>query len=73
MPVDMPTPIAALGQSLQDGIPLVVVTRGCFGRQLDYGARARRREVCRLGTWRRGAQAGLFPREGIAFGPGRGR
>eukprot|EP00428_Durinskia_dybowskii_P043669 CAMPEP_0170256630 /NCGR_PEP_ID=MMETSP0116_2-20130129/28170_1 /TAXON_ID=400756 /ORGANISM="Durinskia baltica, Strain CSIRO CS-38" /LENGTH=565 /DNA_ID=CAMNT_0010507643 /DNA_START=7 /DNA_END=1704 /DNA_ORIENTATION=+ len=37
MPVDMPTPVAALGQSLQDGIPLVVVTRGCFGRDLDYG------------------------------------
>lgn len=44
MPVDMPTPIAALGQSLQDGIPLVVVTRGCFGRQLDYGAGPLRNE-----------------------------
>jgi tetratricopeptide (TPR) repeat protein len=37
LPVDMPTPVAALGQSLEDGIPLVVVTRGCFGRELDYG------------------------------------
>ncbi|CAK0863600.1 unnamed protein product [Prorocentrum cordatum] len=37
MPVDTPTPVAALGQSLADGIPIVVVTRGCFGREMDYG------------------------------------
>jgi tetratricopeptide (TPR) repeat protein len=37
MPVDMETPVAALGQSLEDGLPLIVVTRGCFGRELDYG------------------------------------
>lgn len=37
MPVDTSTPLASLGQSLQDGIPLVIVTRGCFGRDLDYG------------------------------------
>lgn len=53
LPVDMPTPVQALGrrltlaigmfacewsgQSLQDGIPLVVVTRGCFGREMDFG------------------------------------
>lgn len=37
MPCDVPTPVAALGQSLQDGVPIVIVTRGCFGRELDYG------------------------------------
>lgn len=45
MPVDTETPIAALGQSLQDGIPLVVVTRGCFGRELDCGPGPIRNEL----------------------------
>merc|ERR1719436_1466691 len=45
MPVDMPAPLAALGQSLQDGIPLVVVTRGCFGREKDYGSGPVRNDV----------------------------
>lgn len=38
LPVDLPTPLATLGQSLRDGIPLILVTRGCFGRALDFGA-----------------------------------
>ena len=29
---------ALRGQSLQDGIPLVIVTRGCFGREMDIGS-----------------------------------
>jgi len=45
MPCDVPTPVAALGQSLQDGIPLTVVTRGCFGRDLDYGPGPARNDV----------------------------
>mmetsp|Transcript_58217 Transcript_58217/g.170233 ORF Transcript_58217/g.170233 Transcript_58217/m.170233 type:complete len:670 (-) Transcript_58217:212-2221(-) len=45
MPCDVPTPVAALGQSLQDGVPLVVVTRGCFGRQMDYGPGPVRNDV----------------------------
>merc|ERR1719414_424184 len=45
MPVDVPTPVAALGQSLQDGVPLVIVTRGCFGRELDYGPGPARNDV----------------------------
>mmetsp|Transcript_81552 Transcript_81552/g.215134 ORF Transcript_81552/g.215134 Transcript_81552/m.215134 type:complete len:612 (+) Transcript_81552:16-1851(+) len=45
MPVDTSTPIAHLGQSLQDGIPLVIVTRGCFGRDMDYGPGPVRNDV----------------------------
>mmetsp|Transcript_39629 Transcript_39629/g.86353 ORF Transcript_39629/g.86353 Transcript_39629/m.86353 type:complete len:703 (+) Transcript_39629:79-2187(+) len=37
MPTDVPTPVAQLGQNLDDGTPLVIVTRGCFGRDMDYG------------------------------------
>ena len=48
LPVETPVPVQALGlisaksrlfrgQSLQDGIPLVIVTRGCFGREMDIG------------------------------------
>jgi len=37
LPVDMPAQLASLGQSLQDGLPIIVVTRGCFGRSMDYG------------------------------------
>mmetsp|Transcript_70413 Transcript_70413/g.222451 ORF Transcript_70413/g.222451 Transcript_70413/m.222451 type:complete len:698 (+) Transcript_70413:71-2164(+) len=37
MPCDVPNPVAAIGQDLKDGIPLVIVTRGCFGREMDYG------------------------------------
>jgi len=45
LPVEMPTPVQALGQSLQDGIPLVIVTRGCFGRAMDYGIGPTRNEI----------------------------
>jgi tetratricopeptide (TPR) repeat protein len=37
MPTDVPTPVAQLGQNLEDGTPLIIVTRGCFGRSMDYG------------------------------------
>lgn len=37
MPCDVPTPVGYLGQSLNDGVPLIIVTRGCFGREMDYG------------------------------------
>lgn len=45
MPCDVPTPIAALGQNLNDGIPLIIVTRGCFGRELDIGPGPTRNDV----------------------------
>mmetsp|Transcript_37449 Transcript_37449/g.94145 ORF Transcript_37449/g.94145 Transcript_37449/m.94145 type:complete len:603 (+) Transcript_37449:81-1889(+) len=45
MPVDTPVPVAALGQNLQDGIPVIVVTRGCFGRDMDYGPGPVRNDV----------------------------
>jgi len=35
MPVDMPNPVAAIGQNLADGIPITIVTRGVVGRDLD--------------------------------------
>lgn len=47
MPVDTPTPVASLGQSLADGIPIVIVTRGCFGRELDYGPGPVRNDIQR--------------------------
>merc|ERR1712039_605184 len=37
MPTDVPVPVASLTQSLTDGVPLVIVTRGCFGRDIDVG------------------------------------
>lgn len=37
MPVDVPKPIATISQSLRDGVPLIIVTRGCWGRDMDYG------------------------------------
>eukprot|EP00421_Protoceratium_reticulatum_P051272 CAMPEP_0168440980 /NCGR_PEP_ID=MMETSP0228-20121227/43251_1 /TAXON_ID=133427 /ORGANISM="Protoceratium reticulatum, Strain CCCM 535 (=CCMP 1889)" /LENGTH=740 /DNA_ID=CAMNT_0008455285 /DNA_START=26 /DNA_END=2245 /DNA_ORIENTATION=- len=45
MPCDVPTPVAALGQSLQDGVPIIIVTRNCFGRELDYGPGPARNDV----------------------------
>jgi len=45
LPVETATPVTALGQSLQDGIPLVIVTRGCFGRPLDYGSGPVRNDI----------------------------
>lgn len=38
LPVETETPVQSLGQSLSDGIPLVIVTRGCFGRAMDHGS-----------------------------------
>jgi len=45
LPVDTPAPVAALGQSLQDGLPIIVVTRGCFGREMDCGSGPIRNDV----------------------------
>eukprot|EP00930_Biecheleria_cincta_P035481 TRINITY_DN243_c0_g1_i1.p1 TRINITY_DN243_c0_g1~~TRINITY_DN243_c0_g1_i1.p1 ORF type:complete len:465 (-),score=105.43 TRINITY_DN243_c0_g1_i1:16-1365(-) len=45
LPVESETPVQALGQSLSDGIPLVIVTRGCFGRAMDYGNGPSRNEI----------------------------
>jgi len=45
MPCDVPTPVAYLGQNLSDGVPLVIVTRGCFGREMDYGPGPVRNDV----------------------------
>mmetsp|Transcript_11251 Transcript_11251/g.24369 ORF Transcript_11251/g.24369 Transcript_11251/m.24369 type:complete len:272 (-) Transcript_11251:177-992(-) len=47
LPVDTPTPVATLGQSLQDGLPLIIVTRGCFGREMDQGPGPVRNDVQR--------------------------
>ncbi|CAK9115749.1 unnamed protein product [Durusdinium trenchii] len=41
----MPTPVQTLGQSLQDGIPLVIITRGCFGREMDIGSGPARNNI----------------------------
>lgn len=48
LPVDMPTPVINLGQSLQDGVPIIVVTRGCFGRSMDYGPGPARNDTQQL-------------------------
>ncbi|CAK9015063.1 unnamed protein product [Durusdinium trenchii] len=45
LPVEMPTPVQTLGQSLQDGIPLVIITRGCFGREMDIGSGPARNNI----------------------------
>jgi len=45
MPVETSTPVARLGQSLHDGLPIIVVTRGCFGRNMDYGPGPIRNEM----------------------------
>mmetsp|Transcript_5992 Transcript_5992/g.19188 ORF Transcript_5992/g.19188 Transcript_5992/m.19188 type:complete len:694 (+) Transcript_5992:113-2194(+) len=45
MPCDVPTPVGAIGQSLQDGVPIIIVTRGCFGREMDYGPGPVRNDV----------------------------
>lgn len=45
LPVEMPTPVQALGQSLQDGVPLVIVTRGCFGREMDIASGPARNSI----------------------------
>ncbi|CAE6908886.1 Nap1 [Symbiodinium natans] len=45
LPVETPTPVQALGQSLQDGVPLVIVTRGCFGREMDIGNGPTRNDI----------------------------
>lgn len=45
MPCDVPTPVGAIGQSLQDGVPIIIVTRGCFGRTMDYGPGPVRNDV----------------------------
>jgi hypothetical protein len=45
MPCDVPTPVAGLGQNLADGTPLIVVTRNCFGRELDVGPGPTRNDV----------------------------
>lgn len=47
MPCDTPTPVGWIGQSLQDGIPITIVTRGCFGRELDFGPGPCRNDVQR--------------------------
>mmetsp|Transcript_22683 Transcript_22683/g.53469 ORF Transcript_22683/g.53469 Transcript_22683/m.53469 type:complete len:235 (-) Transcript_22683:74-778(-) len=45
LPVETPTPVQTLGQSLQDGVPLVIVTRGCFGREMDIGNGPTRNDI----------------------------